>query len=554
MISGYCWRTLLLRLVPALLSAAWLCIALPAQQNANMQRLDILSYIHQSWDKLSRSSFSCTSFRDSKVVLETTLLYLPADLPVPANVIQLQDECNVQVKKLPKTITRLGQVPPESIHPSGLLYLPAPYIVPGGRFNEMYGWDSYFILRGLLADGRVDSARDVIENFFFEIDHYGSVLNANRTYYLGRSQPPFLSAMVMALHQANLKNKKDDRAWLQRSYTYVQRDYTTWMTAPHYDATTGLSRFADTGHGPVPEIADHSDYYTRVARWFFDQHDTERHYLTDRKSEGAGAEIWFSSCSEPTCPRSGPYWLTQRFYSGDRAMRESGFDTTFRFGSYGADTEQFVPVCLNSLLYRVELDLAAMAGELGRADEQKQWTARARQRKAAMVRYMWDARAGVFADYNVVTRQRSTLRYATGYYPLWASLATPQQAASIRTALQPLEQSGGISFSDTLTGAQWDKPYGWAPIHLIAVEGLRQYGYTSDADRIAVKFLRMVAADYARTGLIREKYDVVAQTSEVHVKEGYADNVIGFGWTNGTFTALLAELPADQQSSVVAPE
>ena len=106
----------------------------------------------------------------------------------------------------------------------------------------MYGWDSYFIIRGLLRDGRLELARGMVDNFFFEIEHYGAVLNANRTYYLTRSQPPFLSSMVMAVHDAQKAAGKDDRAWLETAYEYVKRDHDMWTRAPHLAGNTGLSR------------------------------------------------------------------------------------------------------------------------------------------------------------------------------------------------------------------------------------------------------------------------------------------------------------------------
>ena len=127
---------------------------------------------------------------------------MPADFPAPTAVQDLQKRCKVQVRPLPAVITAPGQVDPGKIAP-GLLYLENKYVVPGGRFNEMYGWDSYFIILGLLRDGRIDLARGMVENFFFEIEHYGTILNANRAYYLTRSQPPFLTSMIMAVYEAD---------------------------------------------------------------------------------------------------------------------------------------------------------------------------------------------------------------------------------------------------------------------------------------------------------------------------------------------------------------
>src|ERR1700722_10836613 len=147
---------------------------------------EILSYIHTGWDSLTRSTNSCGAVPDTKFS-SAPVLYLPADFPQPGDLNHLQRDCAVKVEHLPQVIHQLGTTDVESLQPAGLLYLKNKYVVPGGRFNEMYGWDSYFIIRGLLRDGRLELARGMVENFFFEIEHYGAVLNANRTYYFTAS-------------------------------------------------------------------------------------------------------------------------------------------------------------------------------------------------------------------------------------------------------------------------------------------------------------------------------------------------------------------------------
>jgi alpha,alpha-trehalase len=196
-------------------------------------------------------------------------------------------------------------------------------------------------------------------------------------------------------------------------------------------------------------------------------------------------------------------------------------------------------VDLNSLLYKTEMDLARMASLLERPREAARWRELAAQRQQRMNRYLWDARVGMFYDWNVKEGRRSTYEYASTFYPLWAGLASPEQARAVARNLPSFEQPGGLAMSRDQTGVQWDHPYGWAPIQLLAVEGLRRYGFHSDADRIALKFVTLVAEDFRRNGSIREKYDVVRRTSEVKVQAGYPQNVIGFGWTNGVFLELL---------------
>ena len=157
-----------------------------------------LAYIHSAWDTLTRSMTDCQTLADSKITTKP-VLYMPAELPAPPEVKALEQKCNISVQSLPRRIDKLADVRPEELSAPGLLYLPYPYVVPGGRFNEMYGWDSYFIVLGLEADHRPELAKDMVDNFLFEIEHYGAVLNANRTYYLTRSQPPFLTSMIRAV-------------------------------------------------------------------------------------------------------------------------------------------------------------------------------------------------------------------------------------------------------------------------------------------------------------------------------------------------------------------
>jgi alpha,alpha-trehalase len=195
------------------------------------------------------------------------------------------------------------------------------------------------------------------------------------------------------------------------------------------------------------------------------------------------------------------------------------------------------------LLYKTEEDLAAMSTLLGRPQEALRWKARASERQQRIVKYLWDARRGMFFDYDFTTGKRSTYEYATTFYPLWAGLASKEQAQAVARNVALFEQAGGLAMSRRETQAQWDYPYGWAPIHLLAVEGLRRYGYTADASRISQKFLSTVLQNFQMDRNIREKYDVVARSQVTHVGAGYAQNVIGFGWTNGVVLELLRELP-----------
>jgi len=191
-------------------------VAAPAAATAGEGLQPILDYINSAWDTLTRSMNDCASVVDPKIKV-APVLYLPAEVDAPPTVNKLSIDCNVRVEHLPKQIHHLGEVDTAKLQPHGLLYLPEKYVVPGGRFNEMYGWDSYFIIRGLLRTGRVELAKGMVNNFFYEIEHYGAMLNANRTYYLTRSQPPFLSSMFVDVYRASPKDSNPDKAWLERA-------------------------------------------------------------------------------------------------------------------------------------------------------------------------------------------------------------------------------------------------------------------------------------------------------------------------------------------------
>jgi alpha,alpha-trehalase len=514
----------------------------------------IRQYINTAWDSLTRSMSTCKSLVDPKLAT-TPVLYLPADYPVPASVARLKSECKVQVEHLPSVIHRPGEIAAQKIDPPGLLYLENSYVVPGGRFNEMYGWDSYFIVVGLLRDGRTALARNMVENFFFEIEHYGTVLNANRTYYLTRSQPPFLTSMVMEVYEAEKKAGHADSAWLQKAYSYTSKDYENWVRAPHLAGSTGLSRYYDYGEGPVAEgLQDESGHYRTVMAFFLNHPERADHDVIELKGSQAdpdadGFVFRLQLCEDtsggPKCEPLKNYSLSRDFYKGDRSMRESGFDISFRFGPFGAQTHHYAPVCLNSLLYKTETDLEKMATLLGRKEEAAKWHARAESRKRLINQYLWDGSRGLFFDYDFETQQRSTYAYASTFYPLWAGLASDEQARAVVKNLPLFEQPGGLVMSKTDSGMQWDYPFAWAPIQLIAIPGLRRYGFQDDADRLSYKFLSMVAENFRRDGTIREKYDAVTRSTDSKVASGYQINVVGFGWTNAAFVELLSHLPRE---------
>jgi alpha,alpha-trehalase len=509
----------------------------------------ILDYISTGWDTLTRSMNDCSTIVDSKLATKS-ILYVPADFTITADLRALESRCNIEVKPLPKVLHHLGEIDTNKFSPQGLLYLEHPYVVPGGRFNEMYGWDSYFIIRGLLRAGKIELARGMVENFFFEIEHYGAVLNANRTYYLSRSQPPFLTSMILGVY----------------AYSYAVRDHALWINDPHLAGDPHLSRYFDFGEGPAPEsLKDETDHYQKVAEYFLQHPELGNRFLLDDSQgqlnkDAAGSRYSLQLCDIPLamqkthCEPVEELSLSREYFKGDRSMRESGFDISFRFSAFGADTHHFAPVCLNSLLYKSEKDLESIAVMLGRPQEAEQWKKQAAARQKEITQKMWDAQLGEFFDFNFMDKKRSTYEYASMFYPLWAGLATQEQAAAAVKNLPHLEKPGGLLTSPYETGAQWDAPYAWAPLEFITVEGLRRYGYNEQAERLSYQFLSTVAENFHRDGTIREKYNAITRSTEAAVTAGYSINVVGFGWTNAAFLEFLHQLPKPEVDRLAAAQ
>jgi alpha,alpha-trehalase len=523
-------------LVLAVTLAATANPASPAGEDAPLDPARIAAirkYIKEGWTTLTRST------QDLVRAAPDPKLHLPPGTPWPVYVSAREDKARVerQLAAALKPEERAGidlrvlPADPLSVKDHGLLWLPHPYVVPGGRFNEMYGWDSYFIQVGLLLDGEVDKAKDLVDNFVYEIDHYGTILNANRTYFLSRSQPPFLTRMILGVHE-----KTKEPAWLHATYPAVEKYYAFWTNEPH---TLGpsiggdnprLSRYYDLGEGPGPEVV--SDEKDEQGRTHYDR--AREYYKTHKVTDYDVTRFYDAKKDE----------LTPLFYKGDRSMRESGFDPSSRFGPFSVDIVHHMPVCLNALLYVMEKDAERIATELRRPDDAKRWAERAAKRKEGVDRFLWDEQAGLYLDYNFETRKRRDYPFATTFYPLWAGMASPEQARRVLGNLKLFEAPGGVLTSTQTTGNQWDAPFGWAPLQIIAVDGLRRYGHHDAADRLARKFVGTVVKEFEEHGVILEKYDLVRRESDVStgIRFGYSANQIGFGWTNAAVLDLLAGL------------
>jgi alpha,alpha-trehalase len=479
-----------------------------------------------------------------------------------------RDELKMKVVRLPEEITADWVNSINGRH--GILSLDfrrsenggieaVPFVVPGGRFNEMYGWDSYFQALGLLIDEMVDPARAMVDNFAYEIKHYGKILNANRSYYLTRSQPPFLTSMILAVFQRMPKND-DSRQWLKDSLTAAIDEYENVWTSPPRLTRTGLSRYYGQGKGVPPEVEPgHFDYIFRKY--------AEKHSMKPDEFEQAykSGRIEDASLDE--------------FFFHDRCMRESGHDKTYRWDDRCGD---FLTVDLNCLLYKTETDIADILDKhfnssLSIDDIEhtaEKWRQLAEKRKKLINEYCWSPRHGLFLDYDIKLQRRRLYITPVAFYPLWANLATDEQAASIVSkALTPLECPGGLAAStrgsrgaitENREQRQWDYPFGWAPHQMIAWEGLQNYGFDTDARRLIYRWLYTItsnAADY--NGTVPEKFNVVTRSHKVFAEYGNVGTDFdyitkeGFGWMNASFKAGLEQLneqDTENLNKLIPPE
>ncbi|HEX5399682.1 MAG TPA: trehalase family glycosidase [Verrucomicrobiae bacterium] len=442
-----------------------------------------------------------------------------------------------------------------------------PYVVPGGRFNELYCWDSYFITLGLLQDGRTNLARGMADNLLYEVRHYGKVPNANRTYYLTRSQPPFLTSIIRAVYERGAA----DKTWLASALKTAMTEYQHVWLGPDRLVKIGpyeLSRYYGSGNGPCPEV-EPGHYDEKIQPW-----------LSQVKTEDSNLPLTpyrflneYLYCDDYSDLKADGMTLAE-FFKNDRALRESGHDTTHRFADRTTD---FVSIDLNTLLYRYETDFAdliqtqfggSLPGVTGRQASADYWRQQAAKRKAAIMTLMWDPARGYFFDYDFVNHKRSTYISATGLWPLWAKMLDTNNPDEMNDAkriaafaCEKLEQRAGLSATakESVESArthdqrQWDYPYGWAPHQMLAWQGFRNYGFNADASRLAYRWLYCIAKNaHDYNGVIPEKYNVVTGSHDVFVEYGNVGTKFsyiapeGFGWMNASFEVGLTFLSPNQ--------
>ena len=373
----------------------------------------------------------------------------------------------------------------ERYHPHDeetLIGLPKPYLVPAHdpnstfNFDEMYYWDSYFMVQGLLHDhSKKELVMGILENLFTLLKRFKIIPNASRTYLMGRSQPPLLTSFIFDVYEAYGLDKR----WLANAISYAKEEYqTVWMgeQKPYWHLV-----------------------YKKLSRYF----DVNMLH--------------------------------------DLAEAESGWDMTNRFNRKCLD---YLPIDLNSLLYKYETDFARAAHILGELDEQVAWENVSKKRKKAIDQLMWSESKNLYFDYNYVKDKRSVVASLASYVPMWTGMVTKQQAEGLVKNLSRFEAPGGLLTTDSpviktalpqkqAPPLQWAYPNGWAPLHFFVVKGLENYGYHDEARRIVNKWLKTNLHWFNTHGVFLEKYNV--SQVEKPAQEGVYPNQVGFGWTNAVF-------------------
>ncbi|KAI1333712.1 glycoside hydrolase family 37 protein [Xylariaceae sp. FL0016] len=531
--------------------------------------------MNQFWDGLTRRIDASTieiAAKDSKDWTEDPRprIYVPAGAPEQyefyKKVAQDRPELRLDVQRLPEIIT------PEWVRDSnenpgpGLLAVAMedyidpetgqktlrglPFVVPGGRFNELYGWDSYMESLGLLVNDKVHLAKAMVQNFCFCIRHYGKILNATRSYYLTRSQPPFLTDMALRVYD-KIQHEPGAKEFLKDAIiAAIKEYYTVWMAEPRLDPKTGLSRYRPEGRGVPPETE--ASHFVHILEPY-----AKKHNMTFKEFVRA---YNFGEVEEPEL---------DEYFMHDRAVRESGHDTSYRLEKVCGN---LATIDLNSLLYKYEVDIARTirnvfgdrlkipaewcggSMEAGQVETSALWDRRWKRRRAALHKFCWNDKEGMYFDYDTAKQEQCTYESCTTFWPLWAGVPEPEKAAKVvSNAVPKFEAYGGlVSGTEKSRGEvslerpnrQWDYPYGWAPQQMLAWTGLYRYGYADLAQKLAYKWLFMITkAFFDFNGVVVEKYDVTRPVDPHRVDAEYGNQGLdfkgvakeGFGWVNASY-------------------
>lgn len=369
----------------------------------------------------------------------------------------------------------------------GLFYLPYPYVVPGGVFQQLFYWDSYFTILGLKIS-RLDSlAKGIVNHFLYELKTFGIIPNSSNIPHLSRSQPPFLTSMFKEVWN-------EDLDWLRNAFEWAKIEYKeVWMNpATHYHKESGLNKYYDNIQGMLKVRGEA--------------------YLYDKDVV-----------------------IPQRFWQ-ERTEAESGWDYTGRFHH---QCGYYLPVDLNSLLYKYEVDFSEFSYILELKQECSYWKERASIRKQLMNRYLWNSKYGMYFDFNFITQIQYPYYSLTTFFPLWSRQSSFFQAKEVSKKIPLFLQPGGMVTSTVYSGFQWDYPNGWAPLQWIVIRGLKNYGYDQEAKEIAIRWIRLCTQMFLSYGTLFEKYNVVE--SNIHTVGRYPLQE-GFGWTNAVYEKIAVDI------------
>lgn len=417
------------------------------------------------------------------------------------------DRSDALTNHLGKLWNHLKRTPSKESHTNSLIELPYPYIVPGGRFREIYYWDSYFTMLGLVSTGHTSLVEQMISNFSFLIEKYGYIPNGNRTYFLGRSQPPFFSCMVELL--ANAKGQSILSTYLPA----LLKEYEFWMQG----AEELNDRCREGNHTVMMDGGE-------VLNRYWDENDTPR-------PESYREDVMLASESKNE----------KNLFRNLRAACESGWDFSSRWLRESDDlstiqTIDLIPIDLNCLLYHLEMTIAKTYQSL-QNEQYKKFEALAVARKLAIEKYCWNEEHQFYFDYNHNTSRQTMKATLAAAFPLFFQMSTLQQATGIKEKLEKnFLKAGGVVTTNEVTGQQWDAPNGWAPLQWITIKGLMNYQFDATAANAAQRWMHINETVFQKTGRMMEKYNVEDLDLEAGGGEYSAQD--GFGWTNGVYLKL----------------
>jgi len=388
-----------------------------------------------------------------------------------------------------------------------LLKLPKPYIVPGGRFNEFFYWDSYFVMLGLRASGRIEMMENIVENCSYLIQKFGFVPNASRTHFLSRSQPPYFSLMLDLLSES-----KNDRELYSKYYETLEKEYSFWMDGEKdLENDSAAKRVVKTREGAILNRYYDSENTPRPESYSIDIEDAE------------------NACGK-------------EFYRNIRAACESGWDFSSRWFADGntiqtIETLDIAQIDLNCLLWHLEDTLAKTSRLKNLSDKNQYYSQRAENRKKAINQYFWDEKGKIYRDYHIKNNQKTSSESIAALYPLFLNLSDTEQAKAVsETISEKFLYAGGLVTTTKNSGQQWDLPNAWAPYQWLGFLSMKNYGFHDVAEKIKNNWCSNVERVYKNTGKLMEKYN--ALDTETVAGGGEYPNQDGFGWTNGVYLTL----------------